>query len=133
MVFIKHNSLKPDISFNPIFIPCFSESRFSRVQVFQGRGPGFSECRFFRVQVQVLEVALLIGLCVAGFFQNKRALLEKRKLSIRNTSREPCLQGKLCFTQYKNFLNISFNASDLFPMFTQSMNFYTFYCRKIKE
>ena len=50
MVFVKHNSLKSDIFFNPIFIPGFSESRFFRVQVFQGPGPGS------RVRVQVLEV-----------------------------------------------------------------------------
>ena len=49
MVFIKHNSLKSDIFFNPIFIPCFSGSKFFRVQVFQD--PGFSESRFLRVQV----------------------------------------------------------------------------------
>ena len=42
MVFVKHNSLKSDIFFNPIFIP------------------GFSGSRFFRVRVQVLEVALKI-------------------------------------------------------------------------
>ena len=40
MVFVKHNSLKPDIFFDSIFIPCFSGSRFFRIQVFQG--PGFS-------------------------------------------------------------------------------------------
>ena len=58
MVFVKHNSLKSDIFFNPIFIPGFSGSRFFRVQVFQG--PGFSgfESRVwvqgsgFRVRVQ---------------------------------------------------------------------------------
>ena len=41
MVFVKRNSLKLDIFFNPIFIPGFSGSRFFRVQVFQGPGPGF--------------------------------------------------------------------------------------------
>ena len=50
MVFIKHNYLKSDIFFNPIFIPCFSGSMFFRVQVFLGYG--------FRVRVQVLEVAM---------------------------------------------------------------------------
>ena len=40
MVFVKHNSLKSDIFFNPIFIPGFSGSRFFKVQVFQGPGPG---------------------------------------------------------------------------------------------
>ena len=50
MVFVKHNSLKSDILFNPIFIPGFSGSRFFRAQVFQG--PGFSGSRFFRVRVQ---------------------------------------------------------------------------------
>ena len=67
MVFVKHNSLKSYIFFNPIFIPGFSRSRFFRVQVFQV--PGFSGSRFFRVRVQgagpvsrvrvqVLEVAI---------------------------------------------------------------------------
>ena len=40
MVFIAHNSLKSDIFFNPIFIPCFSGFMLFRVQVFQGPGPG---------------------------------------------------------------------------------------------
>ena len=44
MVLIKHNYLKSDISFNYIFIPGFSGSRFFKVQVFQG--PGFSGSRF---------------------------------------------------------------------------------------
>ena len=48
MVFIKHNSLKSDIFLNPIFIPCFSGSRFFRVQVFLGPGPGSG----FRFQKQ---------------------------------------------------------------------------------
>ena len=46
MVFVKHNSLKSDIYFNPVFIPGFSGSG-SRVQ---GPGPGS------RIRVQVLEV-----------------------------------------------------------------------------
>ena len=33
MVFIKHNSLKLDIHFNPIFIPYFLGSKFLRVQI----------------------------------------------------------------------------------------------------
>ena len=71
MVFIKHNSLKSDIFFNLIIIPCFSGFMLFRMQVFQGpcfsasrflmvqvfRGPGFTGSRFFRVRVQVLEVA----------------------------------------------------------------------------
>ena len=40
MFFVKHNSLKSDIFFNPIFIPGFLESTFFRVHVFQGPGPG---------------------------------------------------------------------------------------------
>ena len=40
MFFIAHNSLKSDIFFNPIFIPCFSGFMLFRVQVFQGPGPG---------------------------------------------------------------------------------------------
>ena len=50
MVFAKHNSLKSDIYFNPIFIPCFSGSMFFWVQVFIC--PGFSVSSFFRVQGQ---------------------------------------------------------------------------------
>ena len=49
MVFVKHNFLKSDIFFNPIFIPDFSGSRFFSVQVFQG--PGFLESGS-RVRVQ---------------------------------------------------------------------------------
>ena len=56
MVFVKHNSLKSDIFFNPIFIPGFSGSRFFRLQVFQGPASGS------RVRVQVLEVASLKSL-----------------------------------------------------------------------
>ena len=40
MVLIKHNYLKSDIFFNPIFIADFSGSRFFWVQVFQGPSPG---------------------------------------------------------------------------------------------
>ena len=44
MVLIKHNSLKSDIFFNPIFVPGFQGQGFSgsgsRVRV-QGPGPGF--------------------------------------------------------------------------------------------
>ena len=78
MVLIKHNYLKSDIFFNPIFIPGFSESRFFRVQVFKVRlqGPGSGsgsrvqgsgpESRsrvqdpgsWSRVRVQVIEVAI---------------------------------------------------------------------------
>ena len=43
MVFVKHNSLKSDIFFNPIFISGFSGSRFFTVQIFQS--PGFSGSR----------------------------------------------------------------------------------------
>ena len=49
MVFIKHNSLKSDVFFNLIIIPCFPGFVLFRVQVFQGSG--FSGSRFFRVQV----------------------------------------------------------------------------------
>ena len=59
MVFIKHNSLTSDIDFNPIFITCFSGSRFVWVQVFLGTGflgTGFSGSES---RVQVLEVAVL--------------------------------------------------------------------------
>ena len=58
MVFIKHNSLKSDIFFNVVIIPCFSGFMLFRVQSFLGSrlfrvflGPGFSVSRFFRVQV----------------------------------------------------------------------------------
>ena len=39
MVFVKHNSLKSDILFNPIFIPGLSGSRFFMIGV-QDPGPG---------------------------------------------------------------------------------------------
>ena len=65
MVFTKLSSLKSDIFFATIFIPCFAASTFFRVHVFQGsgflgfrffkvhviHGPGFSGSRIFRVQV----------------------------------------------------------------------------------
>ena len=54
MIFLKHNFLKSDIFFNLIFIPCFSESMFFRVQVFQG--PGFLGSRFCRVQIFCVQV-----------------------------------------------------------------------------
>ena len=64
MVFVKHDSLKSNIFFNPIFLPGFSVSRFFRVQDprcesgsgsrVQGPGPGSGS----RVWVQVLEVAI---------------------------------------------------------------------------
>ena len=47
MVLIKHNYLKLDIFFNPIFIPGFSGSRFFRVRV-QGPDPGFWSSRFVK-------------------------------------------------------------------------------------
>ena len=67
MVFVKHNSLKSDIFFNPIFTPDFSGSKFFKVQVFlgldfSGSGPGVrvqGPKSGSRVQVQVLEVALM--------------------------------------------------------------------------
>ena len=43
------NSLKSDIFFNSIFIPCFSRFMYFRVHVFQA--PGFSRSIFFRIQV----------------------------------------------------------------------------------
>ena len=62
MVFVKHNSLKSDTFFNPIFIPGFSGSRVFRVRV-QGPGPGFSSSHFIyrifesicrRIKVQIV-------------------------------------------------------------------------------
>ena len=93
MVFVKHNPLKSDIFFNPIFIPGFSGSRFFRVQVFQRpgflgsgsrvqvqgpgpgpgpspgsrsrvRAPGLGPGSGCRVWVQVLEVALKMSIFV---------------------------------------------------------------------
>ena len=70
MVLIKHNYLKSDIIFNPIFIPGFSGSRFLRAQVFQDPGPGSRFLAFgsrvrvqgpgsgTRVGGQVIEVAI---------------------------------------------------------------------------
>ena len=69
MVFVKHNSLKSDIFFNPIFIPGFSGSG-SRVQgpgprsgsKAQSPGPGSGT----RVRVQVLEVAVHFNRILIG-------------------------------------------------------------------
>ena len=55
MVLIKHNYLKSDIFFNPIFVPGFSGFG-SRVQVFRVRFEGSGSGS--RVRVQVIEVAL---------------------------------------------------------------------------
>ena len=60
MVIIKHNYLKSDIFFNPIFIPDFSGSRFL------GSGS--------RVLVQVIEVALFNKLQVGPATLLKRGL-----------------------------------------------------------
>ena len=73
MVFLKHNSLKSEIFFNPIFIPCFSESMFFRVQIFEG--PGFSGSRLFGVRVKVLEVAHLTNILELHIFENETAAL----------------------------------------------------------
>ena len=62
MVFVKQNSVKSHIFFNPIFIPCFSGSRFFRVQVF--KGSVFSGSRFLRVQVFRVQVFLGPGFSV---------------------------------------------------------------------
>ena len=57
MVLIKHNYLKSDIFFNPIFIPGFSGSKFL------GSGSW--------VRVQVIEVASFHSICdLVGFFRN---------------------------------------------------------------
>ena len=67
MVFVKQNSLKSDIFFNPIFIPYFSGSRFFRVQVF--KGSGFSGFRFLRVQVFRVQVFLGPVFSWSSFFR----------------------------------------------------------------
>ena len=48
MIFLKQLSKVRHV-FNPIFIPCFSESMFFRIQVFQS--PDFSGSSLFRVQI----------------------------------------------------------------------------------
>ena len=82
MVFVKHNSLKSYIFFNPIFIPGFSESRFFRIQVIQDPGSGP------RARVQVLEVAKICFILGNIFFHKNmvgensppsRFLKEKRR------------------------------------------------------
>ena len=77
MVFIKHNSLKSGIFFNPIFIPGFSGSRFFRVQVFQG--PGFSGSGS-RVRVQVLEVAIFQNILHEIFSEKAAAFYGNRTI-----------------------------------------------------
>ena len=55
--FVKNNSLKSDIFFNPIYIPCFPGSIFFRVHVFHGSGPGFRssliKSHFKKIQAQI--------------------------------------------------------------------------------
>ena len=63
MVLIKHNSLKSDIFFNPIFTPGFSGSRFFKVRVrvrvrFQGPGPGFRSSHT-RVSLETFSIQIL--------------------------------------------------------------------------
>ena len=69
MVFIKHNSLKPDIFFNPIFMSCFSGSMFFSVHVFQD--PCYSGSIFFKVQAfaesMFFWVQLFQGPALSGF------------------------------------------------------------------
>ena len=67
MIFINHNSLKSDIFFNPILIPCFPGSIFFRVQVFLG--PGFSKSRFFTVQVFLVRIFQGPALYGSRFFR----------------------------------------------------------------
>ena len=45
------------------------------------------------------------------------------------------LTGKNCFTQFSTIIywNRSLAASDLFHMFTQSINFYAFHCQILKS
>ena len=52
MVFIKRNSLKSDVFFNLIIIPCFPGFVLFRVQVFQGPSFLWSERRIFTIRVQ---------------------------------------------------------------------------------
>ena len=63
MVFVKYNSIKSDIFFNPIFIPGFSVPRFFRVQ-FQGSdpgcrvqapGPGFRSSRIYVIKFHMIN------------------------------------------------------------------------------
>ena len=42
VVLIEHNSVKSDIFFNPIFIPCFLGSKFFWVQIYPAPGRSFS-------------------------------------------------------------------------------------------
>ena len=43
--------------------------------------------------------------------------------------------GRVCFTQFgtRMYANKNFTASDLFPMFTKSINFWIFYCNILKS
>ena len=61
MVFVKHNSLKSDIFFNPIFIPGFS-----------GSGS--------RVRVQVLEVAIFQNILHEIFSEKAAAFYGNRTI-----------------------------------------------------
>ena len=116
MVFVKHNSLKPDIFFNPIFIPGFSGSKFSRVRVqsprpgsrvwVQGPGPGS------RVWVQGPVQGP-----GPGFRSSRLIVLSLRKGVFKNfaTSQENNCVGVFFYEitsfQPARFLKIDFNTS----------------------
>ena len=90
-VFTECNSLKWDILFNPIFIPCFSGSRFFRVRV-QGLGPG---CRSSSIKKLLKKCKMaVVKVWQKHFFMYKFVSLLTRVITVHkdikntNTFRE---------------------------------------------
>ena len=123
MIFVKHNSLKLDKFFNPIFIPGFSGSRFFRVQVFQG--PGFSGSMFFRVRVQGPGPELRVQVRIQGPGPGSRVRVQGPGPGFRS-SRERLTFSELRFSRFKKiFTGSVFGELQLTQI---SLNFQTSCC-----
>ena len=97
MVFVKRNSLKSDIFFNPIFIPGFSGSG-SRVWV---QGPGF---RSSRISWGLHGKILWAGWCQGWMIWHGMSLSENL---FRTCSDSPVLNGRLPFWEDNPRLPVS--------------------------
>ena len=83
-VFTECNSLKWDILFNPIFIPCFSGSRFFRVRV-QGLGPG---CRSSSIKKLLKKCKMaVVKVWQKHFFMYKFVSLLTRVITVHKKSK----------------------------------------------
>ena len=92
MVFVKHNSLKSDMFFNPIFVSGFS-----------GSGPGS------RVRVQVSEVAQFIR-SFSKFYNHEESDCVSHYVIPSHFNHEQLLQGFLqneCSKNFKKECNVA--------------------------